>query len=268
MSHLPRNDTGLYYEVTGSGPPILFTHGFAGTSRIWRHQANALATSNEIIRWDMRGHGQTKSPAKPDAYSVDETVDDMAALLDHLGHDRAIIAGHSLGGYMALAFLLKYPERVDALLVVATGPGYKSDAPRDEWNMMANGLAQRLEKNGLTELLALDREMDLADHASAPKLAMAARGLLVQRDSGIIDSLPSIQIPTLIVVGEKDRGYVSPSRYMAKKIPNARLVTIPNAGHAVNVHQTDDFNTAAREFLGQIKRRDQEAGNANPREEE
>jgi len=251
LGHIERNDTDLYFEATGTGSPILLTHGFAATSRMWRAQADVFAARNEFIRWDLRGHGRSASPIKDASYAVDETVEDMAALLDHLGHERAIIGGHSLGGYMALAFHLKYPDRVKALFIVATGPGYKSDAPRDEWNDMARGLGRRLEKHGLEELRKLDREMDPADHDSTAGLGRAARGMLVQRDSRIIDSLPDILVPTLVVVGEKDRGYLAASDYMAEKIPNAELAKIPNAGHAVNMHQTDSFNAVAEIFFKQ-----------------
>lgn len=253
MSNIQRNGTDLYYEVTGTGSPILLTHGFAATSRMWRTQLDAFARQNEIIRWDLRGHGRTASPTDEASYSVDETVEDMAALLDHRGHERAIIGGHSLGGYMALSFYLKYPDRVKALLIVATGPGYKSDPPRDEWNDMARGLGRRIEERGLEELRKLDREMDPADHDSTLGLAMAARGMLVQRDSRVIDSLSDIRVPTLVVVGEKDRGYRTASNYMAEKIPGAELVTIPNAGHAVNAHQTEAFNAATLKFFDQIE---------------
>ena len=201
----------------------------------------------------MRGHGRSASPTDDAAYNVDETVEDMAALLDHLGHERAIVGGHSLGGYMALAFHMKYPDRVKALFVVATGPGYKSDPPRDEWNEMARGLGRRLEKHGLEELRKLDRDMDPADHDSVLGLGKAARGMLVQRDSRIIDSLPDISVPTLVVVGEKDRGYLTASNYMAGKIPKAELVTIPDAGHAVNLHQTANFNAAATKYFEQVE---------------
>ncbi len=177
----------------------------------------------------------------------------MAAILDHLGHERAVIGGHSLGGYMALAFYQKYPERVRSLLLLATGPGYRSDEARAEWNTMAKGLGQRIEKYGLEELKKLDRSMDPDEHESALELARAARGMLVQRNSQIIDSLPNIRIPTLVVVGKKDRQYVAASDYMVEKLPNAELVSIPNAGHAVNLHQPELFNRAAQKFLDRVE---------------
>jgi pimeloyl-ACP methyl ester carboxylesterase len=207
---------------------------------------------HQVITWDMRGHGRSDSPANQAEYSVEETVADMAALLDTLGHERAIITGHSLGGYMSLAFAMKHPERVRALLIIDTGPGYKSDPRREEWNEMARGLARRLERDGLEHLTKLSREMNPSDHRSAAGLAMAACGMLTQRDSSVIDSLTNIAVPTLVIVGEKDRAYLAASNYMARTIPNATQVIIPNAGHAVNFHQPAHFNETVGSFLERV----------------
>ena len=252
LSQLERNESSLYYQVSGSGSPVLLTHGFAATSSMWRGQAEAFCDRHQVITWDMRGHGRSDSPSKEAAYSVEETLADMAALLDALGHERAIIGGHSLGGYMSLAFTMRHPERVHALLIIDAGPGYKSDAPRKEWNEMAGGLARRLERDGLQTLTKLGSEMNASEHDSASGLAMAACGMLTQRDSAVIDALPDIAVPTLVIVGEKDRSYLAASDYMAKKIPGATRVVIPNAGHAVNLHQPDLFNETVGSFLERV----------------
>lgn len=253
MSKVERNELTLFYQASGSGSPVLLTHGFAATSRMWHGQAETFRGRHQIISWDMRGHGRSGSPSDESAYSVEKTVADMAALLDELGHERAVIGGHSLGGYMSLAFYMRYPERVRALLIIDTGPGYKSAQPRDEWNEMAGGLARRLERDGLEHLTKLSSEMDPSEHRSATGLAMAAGGMLVQRDSAVIDSLPEIAVPTLVVVGEKDRGYLAASDYMAHKIPGAERVVIAHAGHAVNLHQPDHFNDAVGSFLERLE---------------
>lgn len=252
MSKVERKELALYYQTSGSGSPVLLTHGFAATSRMWHGQAEAFRDRHELITWDMRGHGRSGSPGDETAYSVENTVADMAALLDLLGHERAVIGGHSLGGYMSLAFYMRHPERVHALLVIDTGPGYKSAAPREEWNEMAGGLARRLERDGLAHLTKLSSEMDPSEHSSATGLAMAASGMLTQRDSAVIDSLQEIAVPTLVIVGEKDRSYLAASDYMANKIPGAEHVVIPNAGHGVNLHQPDDFNEAVGSFLERV----------------
>ena len=253
MTLLKRDDTDLYYETTGTGSPVLLTHGFAATSSMWRAQVDALEEQHELIRWDLRGHGQTITPAESALYSVEDTVADMAALLDELGHERAVLGGHSLGGYLSLAFALHHPERVRALVLIGTGPGYKKDAPRDEWNKMVSGLGERLDKRGLGVLEKMSAEMDPREHGSATSLGLAAKGILVQRDRKIIDSLPDVRVPTLVIVGAKDRGFIGASDYMTQKIPDAELITIPNAGHAVNAHQPQLFNAALAKFLSRIQ---------------
>ena len=176
----------------------------------------------------------------------------MVALLDALGHEQAIVGGLSLGGYLSLAFHAAHPERVRALVVIDAGPGYKSEAPRKEWNEMARGLADRLEQRGLGHLAKLSAEMDPGEHRSARGLALAARGILTQQDARVIEALPTISVPTLIIVGEKDRTYRGPAAYMAERIPGAEKVVIPDAGHAVNLHQPERFDAALGAFLARL----------------
>ena len=254
MPELEREDTTIHYRYTGQGHPLLFTHGFAATHHMWAGQEVELASTHQVISWDMRGHGRSISNADRCAYSEASTVADMVALLDSLGHVKTIIGGHSLGGYMSLSLYRAHPERVRALILIDTGPGYRSDGAREKWNRMARGMGDRLESHGLDTLTELSQEMNPGDHSSEKALAEAARGMLTQRDSSIIDSLTEIDVPTLIIVGERDREYLAPTDYMAEKIPGARKIVIPNAGHAPNLHQPDLFNHALKEFLADLNK--------------
>lgn len=248
MAYLDRVGVQLYYEEAGSGIPVLLTHGYSATARMWKGQLEALSSDYRVMAWDMRGHGQTDSPADPSLYSEAHTVDDMAALLDHLGIEKAVIGGLSLGGFMSLAFNVKYPERVTALMLFDCGPGYKNPVGREGWNETALKRADRFEELGL-DALGSGSEVRIAKHTSAQGLAHAARGMLAQFDSRIIESLDSISVPAMVLVGENDQPFLAASQYMAAKIPGAKLVTIPDAGHAANIDQPDAFNTAVADFL-------------------
>ncbi|MGH6970441.1 MAG: alpha/beta fold hydrolase, partial [Caulobacteraceae bacterium] len=149
MPKLNRDGVELYYEVHGSGTPLLLTHGYSSSSHMWAGQIEPFAKRFKLITWDMRGHGKTDYPADQSAYSEAETVADMAAILDAVGAKKAIIGGLSLGGYMSLAFHLAHPERTAALLIIDTGPGYKNDEARGGWNATAIRRAERFEKEGL-----------------------------------------------------------------------------------------------------------------------
>src|SRR5205085_12249132 len=204
---------------------------------------------HKLVLWDMRGHGQSDYPDDPAAYSEALTVADIAALLDKVGARQAIVGGLSLGGYMSLAFYRAHPERVRALLIIDTGPGFKKNDARDAWNTRAHDTGDRFEREGLEVLKSLSAERSGVVHRDASGLARAARGMLTQRDAGVMETLPHIKVPALVVVGADDMPFLAASDYMAAKIPGAQKVVIPAAGHAVNIDQPQAFIDAVLPFL-------------------
>jgi pimeloyl-ACP methyl ester carboxylesterase len=252
MPTLDRDGVKIHYQVHGDGPPLILTHGYSSTSAMWQEQIAPLSKSHRLILWDMRGHGQSDYPEDPEAYSEALTVADIAALLDTVGAKRAIVGGLSLGGYMSLAFYRAHPERVRALLIIDTGPGFKKDEAREAWNRRALDTGERLEREGLNMLKSGSRERSTVQHRDAHGLALAARGMLTQRDARVIELLPEIRVPSLIVVGADDTPFLAASDYMAAKIPGARKAVIPNAGHAVNIDQPQAFIEAVEPFLASL----------------
>jgi pimeloyl-ACP methyl ester carboxylesterase len=252
MPKLNRDGVNIHYEVYGSGPPLLLTHGYSSTSAMWQGQIAALSKHHQLVLWDMRGHGQSDYPDDPLAYSEALTVGDMAALLDKIDADTAIVGGLSLGGYMSLAFYRAHPERVCALLIIDTGPGFKKDDARDTWNKRAHDTGDRFEREGLEMLKSASRERSSVVHRDASGLARAARGMLTQRDAGVIETLPRIKVPALVVVGADDTPFLAASDYMAAKIPGAKKVVIPAAGHAANIDQPQAFIDAVLTFLDSL----------------
>ena len=249
MPHLDRNGVKIFYDVHGSGPAILLTHGYSSTSAMWRGQVDTLAKDHTLILWDMRGHGDSDYPEDQAQYSEEHTVADMAALLDAVGAKDAVIGGLSLGGYMSLAFHLAHPARTKALLIIDTGPGFKKDEPRADWNANAERTAKKYAEEGLGPLAAATAERRAARHRSARGLELAARGMLAQRDARVINSLPDIKVPSLVVVGSEDKPFLVAADYMANKIPGAEKVVIDGAGHAANIDRPKAFNAAVLEFL-------------------
>ena len=249
MPILTRDGIDLYFEVHGSGPALLLTHGYSATAEMWTGQIESLAADHTLITWDMRGHGRSDSPAAPQAYSAELTVADMAALLDHVDASSAIVGGLSLGGYMSLAFHLAHPERVRALLIIDTGPGFKNDEARAGWNTYANTVAEDFAQQGLASLADRSVEQATASHSDPNGLVLAARYMLTQQNADVIESLPSIGVPSLVLVGSNDEPFLNATEYMAAKIPGATKVVIPDAGHASNIDQPAAFNTAVRNFL-------------------
>jgi pimeloyl-ACP methyl ester carboxylesterase len=248
MSTIDRDGVEIYYESHGAGPPVLLSHGYGATCRMWDGEIDAFRDRYRIIVWDMRGHGKSGDPADPGAYSQALSVGDMAAVLDACDVGRAVIGGLSLGGVMSLAFHLAHPQRVAALLLCDTGPGFRKSEARAAWNERAFARAHELDEKGLAALRG-GGETRLGRHRSARGLALAARGMLAQFDSSLIDSLPTIEVPTLLLVGSEDKNFLAATYYMAGKIPGARKVVIPDAGHAANLDAPVAFDRAVDEFL-------------------
>lgn len=253
MHTLDNNGVKLHYEVHGRGPVLLLSHGFSATARMWDGQIDALSRDHTLVLWDMRGHGASDYPANPAAYSEDATVADMAAILDAVGAKTAIIGGLSLGGYMSLAFHLRHPERCRALLIIDTGPGFKNDQARDAWNARSLDTAARFDAEGLAPLATGTAERANSRHRDASGLAHAARGMLTQRDAGVINSLPGIKVPSLVLVGSRDTAFLIATDYMAAKIAGSTKVVIDDAGHAANIDQPAAFNQAVLAFLATLR---------------
>lgn len=252
MPLLPRPCGAIRYEVSGElRPPLLLSHGYAATSAMFAANLAAIVPRNKVVTWDLRGHGGSECPSDPGCYTTDAAILDMAAVLDHLGLERAILGGHSLGGYLSLAFALAHPERVAGLVLIGTGPGFRSDEARERWNRMAEATASRIAERGLAAVPA-GFELHGGAHRAANGLILAARGLLTQHDSHVIDGLGTIAVPALVVVGADDAQFQGAADYMAAKIPLGRKVVIPGAGHAPNVAAPALFAAELRSFLDSI----------------
>jgi pimeloyl-ACP methyl ester carboxylesterase len=254
MPSINRDGVKIYYEVHGQGTPLLLTHGYSSTSAMWQGQIELLAAKYKLITWDMRGHGNSDYPENPSAYSEPHTVADMAAILDKVAGPgcKAIVGGLSLGGYMSMAFYNAHTDRVISLLIIDTGPGFKKDSAREAWNTYARKQGDEFDKNGLGPLQNLSPERSQVSHRDASGIAHAARGMLTQRDSAVINSLGNIKAPSLVLVGSEDKGFLAATDYMASKIPRAKKVIIPKAGHAANIDNPEAFNKELMAFLSSL----------------
>jgi pimeloyl-ACP methyl ester carboxylesterase len=250
MAFLDNQGVQIYYEVHGSGPTILLSHGYSETSQMWQGQTTAFE-GYQVITWDMRGHGKSGSPDDASLYSAELTLSDMQAILDQCNVNKAVVGGLSLGGYMSLAFNYTHKDRVSALLLFDTGPGFKNDKARAGWNDIAAKTATSLESEGFASL-GSGGAVKISRHNSAQGLAHAARGMLTQVDGQVIESLPEVAVPTLVLVGSLDKPFLAASDYMAGKIPDATKVIIDQAGHTSNIEKPEEFNRSVSEFLDQI----------------
>lgn len=265
------NGISLYYEETGRGRPLIWLHGFACGLRMWDPQVAALAGQYRVITYDVRGHGASDVPESPDAYSQPTSVQDLLELLHHCGISRAVVAGLSMGGNIALNFALSHSDLVDGLIVCDTGAG--SDSPA-EWADQCEAWAELLERDG-TEAFAdvavahpvfavyasqgPDRARlmrSLVTTHRARGLAHTLRRVLARRPTiyALEAQLRRLQVPTLLIVGERDELCLKTHTFMREAIPASEHVLIKGVGHMTNLEDPTTFNAVVEQFLLRIYR--------------
>lgn len=250
----------LAVEEHGRGEPVLLVHGFPLDRRMWRGQVGAL-DGVRLILPDLRGHGE--SEAGPPPYPMVSLAEDLRQILDHLGLARVVLGGLSMGGYVALAFAARYPERLRALVLLDTQPG--ADPPevretrvataarvrRDGVEAVAGELLERLVggRSVEPEIIELTRRMIL--DTSSEGMVGALEGMAARPDSTPL--LPAIACPTLVIAGSEDA--ITPparARAMAAAIPGAELVEIRGAGHLAPLERPDAVNAVLQDFLARV----------------
>jgi pimeloyl-ACP methyl ester carboxylesterase len=257
------NGLTIAYDDVGQGIPVLFVHGYPLNRQMWEPQVAALSSQARIITIDLRGHGESAAPLW--FSTMDLFADDLNALLDHLSLNRAVVCGFSMGGYATFAFVRKYPERVQALILADTRPQPDTaEAKQNRFNAaqtahqqgakaIADGILPRLltpaSIEGNSTLVAKVRA--IVEATPVTGIASDLMALAERPDSQ--PTLAQINVPTLIIVGADDS--LTPpadSQLMAERIANARLVTIPNAAHLSNMEEPEAFNRAVGEFLSTL----------------
>jgi pimeloyl-ACP methyl ester carboxylesterase len=254
LARLLADDTGVHVEEHGQGAPILLTHGFGATCRMWDEQIEELTDRYRLIVWDLPGHGLSAPPTPRTA--ADHLIARMSLILDAADAGQAVLIGLGVGGQLTLRFWHAHPERVRAMVLIGTLPGLRSDAARQIWNARVARLAEALDHEGLT---ALDRgdEVDPDLHHGQIAMARAARVLLPQTNEAALAWLSRIDVPVLVLVGGEDKANRGAADHMARTIPGARLIVVPRARHAANLSRPRPVNDAIRAFLDSIPRKNQ-----------
>ncbi|HEY3027409.1 MAG TPA: alpha/beta fold hydrolase [Pyrinomonadaceae bacterium] len=260
MSRIKTNGVETVFEDEGNGPAIVFLHGFPFDRTMWRDQVEVLRGTYRVIAPDLRGLGETRSAAE--VATMDQMARDVAALLDQLEIDRAVVCGLSMGGYVAFDFQHSFPDRVRALVLAGTrapadSEQEKQNRERQAARMLAEGMKGIAEET-LPKLLApetlarqpevVKRVREMIESSDAHGAAAAQRGMAVRRDYS--DDLAQINVPALIIVGREDSiRPVSDAEFMHRQLRDSRLEIIDKAAHLSNLEQPEVFNRALGAFL-------------------
>ena len=262
--NLTVNDIDLAYDDCGQGPAVLLIHGFPLNRRMWQPQLPALAGAGyRVIAPDLRGFGESEAPSA--GYSIDLFADDLIALLDALQIERAVVGGMSMGGYILMNLLERYPQRLRAACFIAT----KSSADDQAGRARRSALAAEAERLGANPIIKIFAELLFATDTMLSRPELIARvtswmrdthpsglagGLLAMRDRKDYTALlPGFRQPSLVVAGAEDRA-ASPDalQRLTAGLPRCRSRIIGQAGHMVNMERPEEFNASLLEFLGSL----------------
>jgi pimeloyl-ACP methyl ester carboxylesterase len=280
MPHITTDDgVKLHYEEAGRGTPIVFVHEFAGDLRSWEPQMAHFSRRYRCIAYNARGYPPSDVPESFERYSQERARDDVRAMMDALGVERAYVVGLSMGGFATLHFGMKYASRglgarTRALGLVVAGCGYGAvPAQREEFQRDARANAKQMLEEGMAQTAAtyghraarlqlkakdprgFERFVrHLAEH-SALGSANTMLGYQARRPSlyDLKAEMAGIAAPTLVVAGDEDDATLEPGLLMKRIIPHAGLVVFPWSGHVLNLEEPALFNRVLEDFFHQVE---------------
>jgi pimeloyl-ACP methyl ester carboxylesterase len=250
-----------YQDSGGDGPAVLLLHAFPLNAGMWDEQFATLGDRYRVIAPDLKGFGGSDAPGDRSQYTMDSYADELAALLDSLGVNKAVVAGLSMGGYVAFAFLRRHKDKVAALVLADT----RAEADPPEGVEKRSGQQKMIESEGTAGLISAlpGALLGSTTNESRPEVVERAKKLMDNPPEGFIGALEAmkirpdstsdlsgIDVPTLVIVGEQD-GVTPPdaARKIHEHVGGSTLVVLPDAGHLSNLEVPDAFNRALEEFL-------------------
>ena len=263
MSYVKRAGVNVYYETYGKGVPIVFLHPFSTNGYIWYFQTFTFAQTNQCVVIDERGHGRSDKPQQ--GYAIKEMAADVAAVLDDLKINKAILVGNSIGGMLTMQMNLDNPDRVLANVIVSSGTNLAAGMPDEAkaafqknavgtMNALLEGAFSAKSKREKPELLDLMRA-SFAVEENFPRHTFFAS---VADPGGVFnwnisDQLKNIRKPTLVLAGEEDQATpVAANKFLADNIPGAQLKVIKDVGHFYQLESPAAFNRELAQFVKQV----------------
>lgn len=257
------NGIRIHYEVAGAGHPILFVHGHALDCRLWREQVGPLAPYYTVVRYDVRGHGESEAP--PSGYSRPDYAEELHALIEHIGLSRPSLVGHSMGGGIALEYALKHPQRVSTLSLVCTGlegssypESLSKSVAKQKAVLRREGKSQKFLRAAVISPL-FNGVRRYPEKFTLAKSMLAAWSGANWLDDTVyappamlhIERLPEVKVPVLVVLGELDgRSFYHAAETLVKGITVVRSAIVPNAGHLAPLENPEAFNDILMDFVG------------------
>jgi pimeloyl-ACP methyl ester carboxylesterase len=256
------NTVTLHYSEHGQGTPVVLLHGYPLSSAIWHTQQQGLSDHYRVITPDLRGHGQ--SPAPDGVYEMETLAGDVLAMLDSLNIPKAVIMGHSMGGYVTLALWRIAPQRFTALGLICSQAAADTEEARNNRyktaekvfgegsQVVANAMVPRLFAPNVPEDETFIEQVRTIILNTRPSgIIGSLKGMAARPDSTAL--LPGINVPVLILAGDRDQIIsLQKAESMLSAIPKSTLATVENAGHMPMLEQPQATTMAIRNFLDEL----------------
>jgi pimeloyl-ACP methyl ester carboxylesterase len=262
------NGVNLNYEEIGKGEAVLFLHGFTGSRQDWKNQREAVKNKHRFLALDFRGHGKSEAPKREEDYSIYHNSKDVYQLLSRLDINRCCLVGHSMGGFTALQFVLDHPEMVRGLVLVDTSsgewdvvPGYAELRAKLTELALCQGIEAAFEydaANNPVRIQRFQKDPQQREITRQKTLQTSVEGYVhVPKSFGtwqpVSKRLNEIKVPTIIIRGEEDAGFIRASQILNDSIEGSELVVVPGAFHNPHEESPKFFNENFLRFLGKIK---------------
>jgi 2-succinyl-6-hydroxy-2,4-cyclohexadiene-1-carboxylate synthase len=259
--------SALFWEKSGSGPPVALLHGFTGSTRSWDAVREHLAETCTVIAIDLPGHGQSPSPPDLAEYGVRNAARLVAQAIERAGFARAAVMGYSMGARTALRLALDQPETCAGLVLESASPGLASDAERDKRRAEDESRAARIERDGVRAFVreweqlplwqsqvqldpvTVTRQREIRLSQSPVGLASSLRGAGAGNEPSILEELPTLPMPVLLLAGALDAAYVTHATAMASRLRNATVHIEPQAGHALHLERPLKVASLVKRFV-------------------
>ncbi len=259
-------------EAGRGHPPLVLLHGFTGGADVWRPLLPALARARRAVAFDLPGHGTPPAGDEPPArIEAGEALEALRRRLDGLGIQDCFLLGYSMGGRLALRFALGHPQRVRGLVLESASPGIAEASARAERRQADAALADRMEREGLAPFVEAwmaqplfetqkslpravrERERARRMRHHAGWLAASLRGMGAGTMAPLWDQLPALRVPALLLAGEHDTKHCDIAAQAAARMPRARMVVVPGAGHTTHLENPEAFTAAVEAFLIELE---------------
>ena len=260
------NGTDIAYEVTGTGHPLVLVHAGIADQRMWDEQVSVFAQEYQVIRYDLRGFGQTPMPTEPFSY-----YQDLHSLLQFLNIEHTYLLGSSMGGAVAIDFTLAYPNMVDALVLAdsnISGFEFSNDEPPELYKehtaaLERGDIARAAQVEAQYWVCGVQRTIEQVDARIIERVAEMNVIPLTNKvdeqeneqslDPLAISRLGEISVPTLVFIGDMDdHNIVQCSTLLATQIPRAQKVVMPGTAHFPSMERPGEFNQIVLDFLASL----------------